>query len=167
MPAGGRIKASPLARRIARERGLDLSTLSGTGPEGRIVAEDVERAQPAAGAAAPESFAPAAGAEVVALTPTRRTIARRLTEAWAAPVFQLGISMDMTEALQLREQLVARIGEGDVKPTVNDLLTKLVGVALTRHRPVNATFDGERDPPSPRRLTSASRSLRRTGSSSP
>ncbi len=143
MPAGGRIKASPLARRIARERGLDLSTLSGTGPDGRIVAEDVERAQPAAGAAAPESFGSGAEAEVVALTATRKTIARRLTEAWAAPVFQLGISMDMTEALHLREQLVARTGEGDAKPTVNDLLTKLVGVALTRHRPVNATFDGQ------------------------
>ena len=51
--------------------------------------------------------------------------------------------MDMTEALHLREQLVARTGEGDAKPTVNDLLTKLVGVALTRHRPVNATFDGQ------------------------
>ena len=84
-----------------------------------------------------------AEAEVVALTATRKTIARRLTEAWAAPVFQLGISMDMTEALHLREQLVARTGEGDAKPTVNDLLTKLVGVALTRHRPVNATFDGQ------------------------
>ena len=143
MPAGGRIKASPLARRIARERGLDLSTLSGTGPDGRIVAEDVERAQPAAGAAAPESFGSGAEAEVVALTATRKTIARRLTEAWAAPVFQLGISMDMTEALHLREQLVARTGEGDARPTVNDLLTKLVGVALTRHRPVNATFDGQ------------------------
>jgi pyruvate dehydrogenase E2 component (dihydrolipoyllysine-residue acetyltransferase) len=140
-PAGGRIKASPLARRMARERGLDLSTVSGTGPDGRIVAEDVERTQQdaarAAGPAAP------AEAEVVPMTSTRRTIARRLTEAWAAPVFQLGVSMDMTEALHLREQLVERVREGEAKPTVNDLLTKLVAVALTRHRAVNATFDGE------------------------
>ena len=76
------------------------------------------------------------------MTSIRKTIARRLTEAWTAPVFQLGVSIDMTEALHLREQLVARIGEGDVKPTVNDLLTKLVGVALARHRAINATFDG-------------------------
>jgi pyruvate dehydrogenase E2 component (dihydrolipoamide acetyltransferase) len=76
------------------------------------------------------------------MTSIRRTIARRLTEAWTAPVFQLGVSVDMAEALHLREQLVARIGEGDVKPTVNDLLTKLVGVALSRHRAINATFDG-------------------------
>jgi len=145
IPEGGRIKASPLARRIAREKGLDLSTLTGTGPDGRIVAEDVERAPAGARAAAPVASAPlpAAGeVEVVAMTSIRRTIARRLTEAWTAPVFQLGVSIDMTEALHLREQLVERIGEGDVKPTVNDLLTKLVGVALTRHRPINATFDG-------------------------
>jgi pyruvate dehydrogenase E2 component (dihydrolipoamide acetyltransferase) len=146
IPEGARIKASPLARRIAREKGVDLAALTGTGPDGRIVAEDVERAQPgAAGPAAPAAPAalPAAGdVEVVSMTSTRRTIARRLTEAWTAPVFQLGVSIDMTEALHLREQLVARAGDGDVKPTVNDLLTKLVGVALTRHRPVNATFDG-------------------------
>ena len=89
--------------------------------------------------------------EVVELTSIRKTIARRLTEAWTAPVFQLGVSIDMTEALHLREQLVARLAEGDVKPTVNDLLTRLVGVALVRHRAVNATFTGEADPPSSRR----------------
>ena len=80
---------------------------------------------------------------MVKLTSTRRTIARRLTEAWTAPVFQLGVSIDMTEALHLREQLVARLADGDVKPTVNDLLTRIVGVALVRHRAVNATFTGD------------------------
>ena len=77
------------------------------------------------------------------LTSVRKTIARRLTEAWTAPVFQLGVSADMTEALALREKLVERLAEGDVKPTVNDLLVKLAAVALTRHRAVNATFTGE------------------------
>jgi pyruvate dehydrogenase E2 component (dihydrolipoamide acetyltransferase) len=143
---GARIKASPLARRIARERGIDLSSLPGTGPDGRIVAEDVENA-PQGGAAAASASAPqgprAADVEVVKLTSVRRTIARRLTEAWAAPVFQLGVSVDMTETLHLREQLVARLQEGEVKPTVNDLLTRLVGVALVRHRAVNATFTGD------------------------
>ena len=142
-----RVKASPLARRIARERGVDLASLQGTGPEGRILADDVERA--AAGAAATPAAASAAAPlppgeiEVVPLTSVRKTIARRLTEAWAAPVFQLGVSADMTEALALREQLVARLGEGDAKPTVNDVLVKLAGVALVRHIPVNATFTGE------------------------
>ena len=142
IPTGARIKASPLARRIARERGIDLASLPGTGPDGRIVAEDVERAPQGGTAPAPQA-PPAADVEVVELTSVRKTIARRLTEAWAAPVFQLGVSVDMTEILHLREQLVARLQEGAVKPTVNDLLTRLVGVALVRHRAVNATFTGE------------------------
>jgi pyruvate dehydrogenase E2 component (dihydrolipoamide acetyltransferase) len=131
---------------MARERGVDLASLQGTGPEGRILADDVERAA-AAGAAAPAAPAtaalPAGEIEVVPLTSIRKTIARRLTEAWSAPVFQLGVSADMTEVLALREQLVERLVEGDAKPTVNDVRVKLVGAALMRHRPVNATFTGE------------------------
>jgi pyruvate dehydrogenase E2 component (dihydrolipoamide acetyltransferase) len=142
---GGPIKASPLARRIARERGVDLASVKGTGPDGRILAEDVEKAPAAAAAeAAPAApGAPAEEAEVVELTSVRKTIAKRLTEAWAAPVFQLGVSADMAEALALRERLVERLQEGDAKPTVNDVLVKLAAVALTRHAPINATFDGE------------------------
>jgi pyruvate dehydrogenase E2 component (dihydrolipoyllysine-residue acetyltransferase) len=138
------LKASPLARRIARERGVDLAGVRGTGPDGRILAEDVEKAPTGAPAAAPGApAAPAEDAEVVQLTSVRKTIAKRLTEAWAAPVFQLGVSADMAEALALRERLVGRLEEGDVKPTVNDLLVKLAAVALTRHAPINATFSGE------------------------
>lgn len=140
---GARIKASPLARRIARERGVDLAALAGTGPDGRIVAEDVENAPVGSAAEQPTLPAPAGEIEVVKMTSVRKTIARRLTEAWTAPVFQLGVSIDMTEALHLRAQLVERLAEGDVKPTVNDLLTRIVGVALVRHRAVNATFTGD------------------------
>ena len=145
-PDGGRVKASPLARRIARERGVDLTSLQGTGPEGRILAEDVEKAPvgaPAAAAPAPAPLAPPGEVEVVQLTSVRKTIARRLSEAWAAPVFQLGVSADMTEVLALRETLVERLAEGDAKPTVNDVFVKLAAVALVRHRAVNATFTGE------------------------
>jgi len=142
---GGRIKASPLARRIARERGIDLAALSGTGPEGRIVAEDVERAAvggpvaPAVPAAAPA----AAPGEVerVPLTSLQKTIVRRLTEAWAAPVFQLVMSADMTRAQELRARLVERYP--DERPTVTDLLTKVCAIALQRHRAVNALFAGD------------------------
>jgi len=138
------LKASPLARRIARERGVDLAGVRGTGPDGRILAEDVEKAPTGAPAAAPGApAAPDEDAEVVQLTSVRKTISKRLTEAWAAPVFQLGVSADMAEALALRERLVERLEEGDVKPTVNDLLVKLAAVALTRHAPINATFSGE------------------------
>jgi pyruvate dehydrogenase E2 component (dihydrolipoamide acetyltransferase) len=140
---GGRVKASPLARRIARERGIDLSSLSGTGPEGRIVAEDVERAEKTAApaAAAVSAQAPPPGeVEVVPLTGMRRAIARRMTEAWQAPVFQISMTADMTSAVRLREGLVARMAEGDAKPTYSDLLTKVCAVALMRHRAVNALF---------------------------
>ena len=141
---GGRVKASPLARRIARERGIDLATLRGTGPEGRIVAEDVERAEktaaPAAVAAAP---VPTGEVEVVPLTGMRKAIARRMTEAWAAPVFQITMTAEMTAAIRLREGLVARMAEGDAKPTYSDILTKVCAVALRRHPAVNALFAGD------------------------
>ena len=135
---GGRVKASPLARRIARERGIDLASLAGTGPEGRIVAEDVERAAVAPG---PEKAAPAAAqgeVERVELTSLRRTIARRLTEAWTVPAFQISMSADMTKTQELRALLLERYP--DERPTVTDVLTKVCAIALMRHRDVNATF---------------------------
>jgi pyruvate dehydrogenase E2 component (dihydrolipoyllysine-residue acetyltransferase) len=142
---GGRVKASPLARRIARERGIDLSALTGTGPEGRIVAEDVERAEKAGAPPAPVAAAapPPGEVEVVPLTGMRKAIARRMTEAWEAPAFQITMTADMTAAIRLREGLVARMGEGDAKPTYSDILTKVCAVALMRHRAVNALFAGE------------------------
>ncbi len=145
-PRDGRVKASPLARRIAREKGLDLARVQGTGPEGRIIAEDVEKAAAApAPAAAPVPALAAAGEpEQIELTSTRKTIARRLTEAWQAPVFQLQVSADMTNVLAVREALVERLREGEAKPTVNDVLTKLVASALVRHTAVNAHFLGDR-----------------------
>ena len=139
---GGRIKASPLARRIARERGIDLSALSGTGPEGRIVAEDVERAAVApAPSKAPPAAAPVAArgeVERVELTSLRKTIARRLTEAWTVPAFQISMSADMTKSQELRALLLERYP--DERPTVTDVLTKVCAIALMRHREVNATF---------------------------
>jgi pyruvate dehydrogenase E2 component (dihydrolipoamide acetyltransferase) len=141
----GRVKASPLARRLAREKGIDIATLSGSGPEGRIVAEDVERGAVAAPKAAPAAVAaPAGEIEEIELTSTRKTIARRLTEAWQAPVFQLTVSVDMTRSLDLREQLVARLRDGETKPTVSDLLTKVAAAALLRHPAVNAHFTGDK-----------------------
>jgi pyruvate dehydrogenase E2 component (dihydrolipoamide acetyltransferase) len=139
---GGRVKASPLARRIARERGIELSAIRGTGPEGRIVAEDVERAEKApapAGAPAP----PPGEVEAIPLTGMRKTIARRMTEAWEAPAFQIAMTADMTAAIRLREKLVERMAEGDAKPTYSDILAKVCAVALMRHRAVNALFAGD------------------------
>ena len=139
----GRIKASPLARRIARERGIELSAVAGTGPDGRVVAEDVERAA-ATGTPTPVA-APAPipqDVEVEQLSSMRKTIARRLTEAWQAPVFQLGITVDMGRALELRQRLVDLHGDG-AKPTISDLITKVCAAALMRHRAVNALYKGD------------------------
>jgi pyruvate dehydrogenase E2 component (dihydrolipoamide acetyltransferase) len=135
---GGRVKASPLARRIARERGIELSSITGTGPDGRIIAEDVDRAAAGAPAAAP---APAGEVGQVPLTSIRRTIARRLTEAWQVPVFQLQVSADMSRA----NALVAGARElhPDVKVSVTDLLTKVCASALARHPEVNVSFTDE------------------------
>ena len=136
-PTGGRVKASPLARRIARERGIDLAALRGTGPEGRIVAEDVERAETApTPAAAP---VPVGEVERRDLTSTRKTIARRLTEAWQIPVFQLQASADMTRV----NSLVARLREEGTKATITDVLTKVCAAGLLRHREVNAQWTDE------------------------
>ena len=139
-PQDGRIKASPLARRIARERGIELASLRGTGPEGRIVAEDVERAiaAPAPGAGAAEALTEV---ESRPLTGIRKTIARRLTAAWEVPVFQLVASADMTRS----DELLARLKERNPDPriTVTDLLTKVCAAALVRHRDVNVQWTDE------------------------
>src|SRR6478672_7922720 len=136
----GRIKASPLARRMARERGVELSGIRGTGPDGRIVAEDVERAEAGAPPAPAVVQAPVPAGEVerVPLSNVRKTIARRLTEAWQIPVFQLQASADMTRV----NALLARLRERDpeVRMTVTDVLTKVCAQALMRHREVNAEF---------------------------
>jgi pyruvate dehydrogenase E2 component (dihydrolipoamide acetyltransferase) len=137
--SNGRIKASPLARRIAQERGVDLAQIHGTGPDGRIVAEDVERAgaQPVAAAAA---AAPAPSAEVESrpLSNVRKTIARRLTQAWTVPAFQLTVNADMSRA----NELVTKQRElnPDVRITITDVLTKICAQALMRHRDMNVQY---------------------------
>ncbi len=143
--AEGRVKASPLARRIARERGIELRVLRGTGPEGRIVADDVEGAAaaapavPVSGEVSPAPApAPAPEVERVPLTQVRRTIARRLDAAWQIPVFQLTVSVEMTHANALVER--SRELDPEVRVTVTDLLAKVCARALMRHRELNAAF---------------------------
>ena len=134
---GERIKASPLARRIARERGIDLASVTGTGPEGRIIAADLDRA---AARPAP-ALVPTGETESVPLSSIRRTIARRLTEAWQVPVFQLQVSAEMERA----NAVVAGARElhPEVKVSVTDLLAKVCASALVRHPEVNVSFTEE------------------------
>ncbi len=139
--SGGRIKASPLARRIARERGVDLAQLRGTGPDGRIVAEDVERSgaqpEPAAAAALPAA-APSGEVESRPLSNVRKTIARRLTQAWTVPAFQLTVDVDMTRVNELVQG--QRELNPDVRITVTDVLTKICAQALMRHADMNVQY---------------------------
>jgi pyruvate dehydrogenase E2 component (dihydrolipoamide acetyltransferase) len=131
----GRIKASPLARRIARERGIDLAQLSGTGPDGRIVAVDVTSVGKL-GVVEPEiRFGEPTR---VPLSNVRKTIARRLTQAWTVPAFQLTVDADMTRA----DELVHKQRElnPDVRITVTDLLTKVCAQALMRHPDINVQY---------------------------
>lgn len=130
--SNGRVKASPLARRLAREKGVDLASLRGTGPEGRIVAKDVESAE------ARPAAVPTGEVEQVPLTSIRKTIARRLTAAWEAPVFQLTVSADMTRANELVKR--ARELNPDVRTTLTDVLAKVCAQALMRHRDVNVQY---------------------------
>jgi pyruvate dehydrogenase E2 component (dihydrolipoamide acetyltransferase) len=134
-PAGRSASASPRARRLARELGLDLAAVTGSGPGARIVAGDVQRAS----ATAERPAAPAIAAEEARpLTTVRRTIARRLTEAWQAPAFQLSRSVDMTRSQALRVR--RRELEPGVHLTLTDVLTKFCAVALVRHPEVNVQY---------------------------
>jgi len=149
--ADGRVKASPLARRIARERGLDLAGLAGSGPGGRIVKADVEKAiaagpapaatQPAAVPAGPTPGAAerpetAKGStSFQELTKLQSTVARRMAESKAtAPHFYLSVEADMTRAVDARTRLKAAAKEGDVVPSFNDMVVKASAIAL-RERP--------------------------------
>jgi pyruvate dehydrogenase E2 component (dihydrolipoamide acetyltransferase) len=149
------VKASPLARKLADERGLDLSHVSGTGPEGRITKEDVEAAlaqatapvpQPAAPSAAAPLPAPAApGAQPAAYTeqaPTRMraTIARRMVESKApVPHFYITAEVEMDEALRARQQLNATLGDTR-RVSVNDFVLRATARALRTFPNLNAAF---------------------------
>lgn len=151
---GGRVKASPLARRIAADRGVDLQAVTGTGAEGRIVLRDVQTAGPAVAAAAataapgassrPQVFtSPNANAfEDVPLTQIRKTIAKRLAQSIGpVPTFYLTAEADMTRAAEAREALNA-IGEGKI--SFNDIVIKATALALRQHPACNAWWQDDR-----------------------
>ena len=159
-PAGerGRVKASPIARRLAQEAGVDLGSVEGSGPGGRIVKADVEAAAtaaasaPAAGRAAPAGrpAAPAwsgtaeEGYEDLKVSQMRKTIAKRLVESLApVPHFFLTTQVDMDRVQQARAKVNALLeGTGD-KVSVNDFVIKAVAAALRRHPEVNSSWQGD------------------------
>lgn len=152
---GDRIIASPLAKRIAKEKGIDLKTVTGSGPHGRIVKADIEGVQPAAGvafAAAPTAAAPAPKPVAappppafgpayteVPLTSMRKVIAKRLTEAkQTVPHFYLTVDYKLDKLLALRSELNSR--GGDVKLSVNDFIIRASALALKKVPAANASF---------------------------
>jgi pyruvate dehydrogenase E2 component (dihydrolipoamide acetyltransferase) len=163
----GRIKASPLARRIASEMGVDLSGLTGSGPAGRIVKRDVEAAgsapsapaptaSPAPGASAPTtgaaSSAPGASAsgapetakgsaEVVEPTKLQQVVARRMSESKAtAPHFYLTSEVDMSAAVAARARIKEISAEGEVVPSFNDMVVKACAIALKKFPRANGSY---------------------------
>ena len=160
---GGRVLASPYVRKVAREMGIDLQGALGTGPGGRVVAEDLQglRSQGETSLARiPSSQAPLARTpafdepDVRPLSPMRKTIARRLTESkTTVPHFYLSIDVDAAGLVKLREQINAELSSnsngkanGEAQPfkvSVNDLLIKACAVSLTRVPECNASFTPE------------------------
>ena len=144
--SAGRVKASPLARRMAAERGIDIGAVAGSGPEGRVVARDVEgsrSAAPAAGGARMARIQVPAGQpyEDVPLSQIRKTIAKRLVQSIGPiPTFYLTTEVDMERAREAREALLAAGGE---KVSFNDIILKAVALALRQHPECNAWWQDD------------------------
>lgn len=128
----GRVKASPLARKMAADKGLDLSRVPGSGPEGRVIRRDVE------GVAARPAFTD------VPLSMIRKTIAKRLSQSIGPiPTFYLTTEIDMERATDLREQFKTLYGD-TIKVSFNDLVVKAVGLALAKHPACNAWWQDDK-----------------------
>ncbi len=142
---GRKIKASPLARRMAAERGIQLDAVRGSGPGGRIIKRDIEAAEAAPAAAA---LAAAAGPEVpfarVELSQIRKAIARNLVQSLGpVPHFYLTREIDMVRVLTLREEINESLAEAGTKIGVNEILIKTAAQALLAHPNVNVAFGGD------------------------
>jgi len=143
----GRIKASPVARRLAREEGLELSRIHGSGPGGRITKRDVVKAVgeglPAA-APAPAALTPEEDYRDVPLTQVRRTIAKRLAESLGpVPHFFLTVDVDMSRAVEARQRMNALLEPQGIKVSFNDIALKSVAMALRKHPECNAHWGGD------------------------
>ncbi|MGK2739835.1 pyruvate dehydrogenase complex dihydrolipoamide acetyltransferase [Tepidicaulis sp. LMO-SS28] len=153
---GKRIFASPLAKRIAEDKGIDLAALSGSGPRGRIVKKDVEEAKPGTKAAAasaggpslapsidPRAFFEEGSYEEVPMDKMRKTIAKRLTQSkQEIPHYYLTIDCEIDELLRVRKELNERASEG-VKLSVNDFIIRAAALALKKVPDVNVSFAGD------------------------
>ncbi len=146
---GGRIKASPLARRLAREKGFELAAIAGTGPGGRITRDDVLGFTPAP-AFAPSGVATAAPAVMIdgsdiELSTMRQAIARvTVRSKTEAPHYYVTTGVDMTEAMSFRAQLNAELEDSGVRVSVNDMIIKALAMGITKYPKWNTTFHEDR-----------------------
>jgi len=152
---GGRVRSSPLARKVAAAEKVDLAHVKGSGPGGRVVRDDVESFLKARGASpapsaspAPKTSSapsrPAVGDEVIKLNRMQTTIAARMTEAKrVAPDIHVTVDIRIDSLVAIRERLNNQLAKEKIKLSVGDFVTKAVAMALRRHPAVNATFDGE------------------------
>ncbi|MFT5993027.1 MAG: pyruvate dehydrogenase E2 component (dihydrolipoamide acetyltransferase), partial [Bradymonadia bacterium] len=149
---GGRLLSSPLARKMAAEKGVDITTLMGSGPAGRIVSRDVENAEAAveavaqapASAPAPLVTTSSLEGELVRLSQMRKAIAKNLTAAWQAPAFMLTREIKMDAAMAFRKDLNAALAIDDAgKVSVNDLIIKACAKALIDVPEMNAAYQGD------------------------
>jgi pyruvate dehydrogenase E2 component (dihydrolipoamide acetyltransferase) len=145
---GAQVRATPLVRRLARERGVDLADVTGTGPSGRIVRADLEAHLDGLHAESPRSPQPTTATaredEEVPLNAIRRITAERLSESAQAPHFHLTVAVDVGALLELRRELNEQVFSDDERCSVTDLLVRAVGATLARHREVNASWAGDR-----------------------
>lgn len=154
--AGGRLLASPLARRIAEQHGIDPAGIDGTGPGGRIVRADVEAAVAAQASTAPQQRhsakttpVPGTGEDEpesveIPLTMMRKVMAERLTESASAPHFYLTNVVTVDRLFALRAEINERFADSGVKISVTDLLVKACALTLEDHPQVNASWSGDR-----------------------
>ena len=147
LPTGDRIFASPIAKKIALERGIPLSKVKGTGPEGRIIREDVEKYKTPAAGASVAAPAPATADYVdIPVSNMRRTIGSRLTQSkQEVPHYYLTVSIDMSKVTKLREVFNKGLAEKDkaAKLSVNDFIVKAVSCALADVPEANSAWLGE------------------------
>lgn len=143
--SGGRVRSSPLARKMAKEAGIDLNRVTGTGPNGRVIKRDVENA-PAGGSAAGQPAAVSHDDQVLPVSMMRKTIAKRLLAGKNdAPHFYLTRSADMTQMMAWRSRLNEDLKKDDSLPkvSVNDLIMMACGKALRAHPKVNSSWQGD------------------------
>ena len=143
---GGRVKASPLARRLAEQAGVDISQVPGSGPGGRVVKRDIEAAKASGDATPAPSVAPSwtpdeAEYEDVQTSQMRKTIAKRLiTSIGPVPTFYLTVDVDMSRAMEARKSMNAMLKTEGAKVSVNDIVLKAVAGALRQHPNCNAQW---------------------------